>query len=172
MAIIATLVMGSNQATSQGGKSAPLSTPADRERFLQLHRSASAFIIGKNSAAAESYRFTKIPIFVLSRDSTPIPLSHPMMQQVNVGENLGDVVRRIAQGVTGDLVVEAGPSLLMALIDENIIENLHLSITPIEGDGNYVELDSLMDTFEIVQDEMAEGTRLLQCRNKSHTSNG
>ncbi|CAB4882675.1 unannotated protein [freshwater metagenome] len=172
MAIIATLVMGRNQATSLGGKSAPISSSEDRERFLRLHRNAGGYIIGKNSAAAESYRLAKVPIFILSRSSNPLTLTHPMMQQVFVGENLGEIVRKIAEDLTGDLVVEAGPSLLLALIADNLIEKLYLSITPVEGDGNFVELDSLLDTFEIVQDEMVEGTRLLQCRNKGNTGNG
>lgn len=165
MAVIATLVLGSNLATSKGGKSAPLSTPADRKRFLDLHRSAGAFIIGKNSAAIESYQQSQVPIFVFTRDFTPLNFTHPMMQQINVDRNLGEITRLIDFRIPGDVVVEAGASLLTALIGEKVIDELQLSITPIEGDGDFISLNVLLKGFEVIEEVNVDGTRLLQCRN-------
>jgi riboflavin biosynthesis pyrimidine reductase len=170
MAVIASLVVGANHATSKGGSSRPLSTPADRERFLRRHRGASAFIIGKKSAASENYQGASVPIFVYSRDSTPLTFNHPLMQQVTVDRNLRDITQLIDLRIEGDIVVEAGPALLMALVEEGVIDLLELSISPIEGDGDFIDVAKLLRNFAVESDKEVDGTRLLSCRNKSNTS--
>lgn len=171
MALIASLVVGINGATSLGGKSTPLSTPSDRERFLQRHRSAAAFIIGKKSALIESYSASHVPIFVFTRKSEALNLPHPLMQQVTVNRgDLAEISRRIDQGIEGDIVVEAGASLLTALIEEGVIELLELSISPISGDGDFIDIDALLGNFEYSEVASSDGTRLLQCRYKGDTA--
>ena len=172
MALIATLVVGRNGATSLGGKSAPLSTPSDRERFLKRHRSAAAFIIGKKSAALESYVATRVPIFVFSRNSEALILPHPLMQQVTVNRgDLGEISRRIDQQIEGEIVVEAGVSLLSALIKSGVIDQWELSISPIEGDGDFIDFETLLRDFEVSEEVTEDGTRLLQCRYKGNSAN-
>ncbi len=171
MAVIASLVIGSNGATSMGGISAPLSTPADRERFLQRHRSAAAFIIGKNSAALESYRATRVPIFVFSRYTTPLTFAHPMMQQVTVDRNLLEITRIIDHRIDGEIVVEAGASLLMAMAKSGAIDLIELSRTPILGDGGFIDVDELLADFETISEREVDGTRLLECRYQGNSAN-
>ena len=170
MTVIASLVVGANHATSKDGSSQALSTPADRERFLRRHRGASAFIIGKKSAVTENYQGTSVPIFVYSRSSTPLHFHHPLMQQITVDRDLGELTRRIDQRIEGDIVVEAGPALLMALVEEGVIELLELSISPIEGDGDFIDVKKLLEYFAVESDEEVDGTRLLSCRNQSNSS--
>jgi riboflavin biosynthesis pyrimidine reductase len=172
MALIASLVVGRNGATSLGGKSAPLSTPSDRERFLERHRSAAAIIIGKRSALIENYSATNVPIFIFSRSAEALNLPHPLMQQVTVDRgDLGEIVRRIGQPIEGEIVVEAGASLLRALIDEGVIDQLELSISPIDGDGDFTDVDDLVRKFDCSEILAEDGTRLLQCRYKSDAAN-
>lgn len=172
MALIASLVVGRNGATTLGGKSRPLSTPSDRERFLKRHRSASAFIIGKKSAILESYAATNVPIFVFSRNSDALTLPHPLMQQVTVNRgDLEEISRRIDQRIDGEIVVEAGVSLLTALINVGVIDLWELSISPIEGDGDFIEYQSLLIKFDVSEEATADGTRLLQCRYKGDSAN-
>lgn len=172
MALIASLVVGRNGATSLGGKSAPLSTPSDRERFLERHRSAGAIIIGKRSALIENYSATTVPIFVFSRNAEVLNFSHPLMQQVTVDRgDLGEIVRRIDQRIEGEIVVEAGASLLRALIDEGVIDHLELSISPIDGDGDFTDVNDLIRKFDCSEVIAEDGTRLLQCRYKSDAAN-
>jgi riboflavin biosynthesis pyrimidine reductase len=66
--------------------------------------------------------------------------------------------------ISGDIVVEAGALLLGALIDAQVIEILELSISPIAGDGGFIDLDALLAKFEITEDEVVDETRLLKCR--------
>lgn len=166
MAVIASLVVGINNATSKGGSSRPLSTPADRARFLQRHRSAAAFIIGKKTAAIEDYSKTGVPIFVLTRSPEALELTNPLIEQVNVEAGLADAVLHITTRITGDVVVEAGQSLLLELSREGLIDVLELTISPIVGDGDYLDLQKLLSYFVITSDLEVDGTRLLECRNK------
>ena len=164
MTVIASLVVGSNGASSLDGRSHGLSTTADRARFLQRHRSAAAFIIGKKSAAIESYSASQVPIFIFTRSTDPLVLPHPLMQQVTVDRNLAEITELIDLRITGDIVVEAGASLLGALIDVGVIEILELSISPIAGNGDFIDLEELLSKFEIISDRDVDGTRLLECR--------
>ncbi len=170
MAVIASLVVGANHATSKDGSSRALSTPADRERFLRRHRGASAFIIGKKSADSESYQAARVPIFVFSRSSTPLHFKNPLMQQITVDRNLRDITQLIDLRIDGDIVVEAGPTLLMALVEEGVIDLLELTFSPIEGDGDFIDVEKLMKNFTTEKDEEVDGTRLLSCRNQGNSS--
>ena len=86
------------------------------------------------------------------------------MQQVTVDRNLRELPQLIDLRITGDIVVEAGASLLGALIEAQVIDILELSISPIAGDGNFIDLDALLSQFEITDEEVVDETRLLKCR--------
>lgn len=171
MSVIASFVVGANGASTLGGASQPLSTAADRERFLQRHRSAAAFIIGKNSATTENYATSRVPIFVFSRSSAPLDLPHPLMQQITVDRNLKEITELIDLRIPGDIVVEAGARLLTALIAVGVVERLELSITPIEGDGDFLDVKELLTPFEITTEIERDGTRLLECRYQGDARN-
>lgn len=86
------------------------------------------------------------------------------MQQVTVDRNLREITQLIDLRITGDIVVEAGASLLGALIEAQVIDILELSISPVAGDGNFIDLDALLSQFEITDEEVVDETRLLKCR--------
>jgi uncharacterized protein (DUF1499 family) len=172
MTVTASFVVGRNNASTLGGLSAPLSTPEDRQRFLARHRSAGAFIIGKESAAVENYSATQVPIFVYSRNSASLNFVHPLMQQITVDRNLTEITRIIDARIPGEIVVEAGARLLLALIEAGVVDFLELSRTPIEGDGHFVNVDYLLSKFEIEEDRILNGTQLLKCRYKGDATNG
>jgi riboflavin biosynthesis pyrimidine reductase len=171
MAIIATLVVGANGATTLGGSSRELSSAPDRARFLALHRSADAIITGKRSANSEDYSMTKVPIFIFSRDSQQLSFNHPTMQQVKINGNLAEVSRQIERNTSGQIVVEAGPELLTAMIAESAVDLLQLSISPINGDGDFIDVENLLSKFTIEREEELAGTRLLQCRYNGYATN-
>jgi riboflavin biosynthesis pyrimidine reductase len=171
MALIASLVVGANSATTLDGGSAQLSTQPDRARFLKLHRSAGAIITGKNSAAAEDYSKTTVPIFVFSRKPEKLIFEHPMMQQITVDRDLGEISRRIDARIDGDVVIEAGPELLATMIEAGVVDELQLSVSPIEGDGNFIDVEKLLTHFVIEKEEQISSTRLLQCRYRGDAAN-
>lgn len=171
MTVIASLVVGSNGATSLNGRSSGLSTAPDRARFLERHRSAAAFIIGKRSAAIESYAASQVPIFIFTRSTQQLILAHPLMQQVTVDRNLAEITQLIDLRITGEIVVEAGISLLRALIDVGAVDILELSISPIEGDGDFINVEELLSHFVVASDYDVDGTRLLECRYQRNSAN-
>ena len=171
MAVIASFLIGRNGASTLGGISSPLSTPADRERFLARHRSASAFIIGKNSAAIESYTQTRAPIFVFTRKTEKLEFTSSYMQQITVRGDLAEITRLLDERISGDIVVEAGAELLQALLNVGAIDRLELTISPFEGDGHFVNADSLIHNFRTIDEEKVDGTLLLECRDKRDSPN-
>jgi riboflavin biosynthesis pyrimidine reductase len=172
MTVTASFVVGRNNASTLGGLSSPLSTPEDRDRFLARHRSAGAFIIGKESAAVENYSATHVPIFVFSRNSAALNFAHPLMQQITVDRNLAEITRIIDARIPGEIVVEAGARLLLAFIEAGVVDYLELSRTPIDGDGHFVDVDHLLSKFEIEEDRILNGTQLLKCRYEGDATNG
>lgn len=172
MTIYASLVVGANGATTLYGHSRGLSTPADRERFLARHRSAGAFLIGRESAAREIYQASQVPIYVLTRTSEKIDLPHPRMELINVSGDLAKTVKNLSEETAGNLVVEAGPRLLLPLIEEGVIEILELTQSPIEGDGNFIDCKNLLSYFTITDEKVIDQTRLLECRYKGYATHG
>jgi hypothetical protein len=162
MSVIATLNVGANGATSLAGSSIGISTSADRERFLTLHRRAGAHITGRVSAASEMYSSTKIPLVVLSR--TSMSEIREGFEIVNTSAGLQSAMREITTRFPSPIVVEAGPNLLTALVNQGCIEEIELSISPISGDGNFIDYAELLTHFTIAYDEIVDGTRLLHGR--------
>ena len=165
MSVIATLNIGSNGATSKSGNSQPLSTEPDRRRFLDLHRSAGAYVLGRNSFAAERYTSSSAPILILSRS-----LEEVMGATLVTTSDLAATMREIAKEYPHPILVEAGVSLLKPLIECGAIEELYLSLSPIDGDGDFVDKDELLSHFEVATSEEIEGTHLLKCRYKGDSA--
>jgi riboflavin biosynthesis pyrimidine reductase len=94
-----------------------------------------------------------------------------MMQQVTVDRDLGELTRRIDQRIDGDIVIESGPSLLIALVDEGVVDEIEISISPIAGNGDFIDLAALLSQFTITSESTVDGTRLLKGRYKSDASN-
>ena len=160
MSVIATLVIASNGATALDGSSTALSTPADRERFLTLHRSASAYITGRNSFSAESYARSSAPVLILSRSGERVSGA----TVIDSSHGLPGAMRDVASRFASPIVVEAGPTLLIALVSQGCIEEIQLSISPVSGDENFIDYEELLKHFAIISDEVVDGTRLLHGR--------
>jgi riboflavin biosynthesis pyrimidine reductase len=162
MSVIATLNVGANGATTLAGSSVGISTAADRERFLKLHRRAGLHIAGRNSASSELYTSTKIPLVILTR-TTQSQIVHGR-EIINTSDGLQTVMREIKARFPAPIVVEAGPNLLRALIEQGCIEEIELSISPLLGDGNVIDHAELLSHFTVTSDENLDGTRLLHGR--------
>jgi hypothetical protein len=162
MSVIATLNVGANGATSLAGSSAGISTAADRERFLKLHRRAGLHIAGANSASSELYSSAKIPLVILTRSTAS--QSEQGREFINTSGGLPGVMREIKERFPAPIVVEAGPNLLTALVNQGCIEEIELSISPLNGDGNFINYVELLTHFDLRSDKTIDGTRLLHGR--------
>jgi riboflavin biosynthesis pyrimidine reductase len=73
-------------------------------------------------------------------------------------------MREITTRFPAPIVVEAGPNLLIALVNQGCINEIELSISPILGDGDFIDYPQLLAHFTIASDETIDGTRLLHGR--------
>lgn len=162
MSVIATLNIGANGATSLEGSSLGLSTAEDRNRFLTLHRRAGAYVVGTKSAANELYTSSAIPLLILSRSLDSEVADG--REIINTLDGLEDVMRDIRSRYPAPIVVEAGPTLLLALLGAGCIEEIELSISPLPGDANFIDQQEIIKHFTIIGDETVNGTRLLHGR--------
>lgn len=160
MSVIATLVIGANGATALAGKSSPLSTPADRQRFLALHRSAKTYVTGRGSYAAESYLHAQAPVLILSRRAEPIEGA----TIIDTSNGLLDAMLAIKSRYSSPIVIEAGATLFMELLKIGCIEECELSIVALDGDSHFINVDEVMSYLQIIDEQSVDGTRLLKCR--------
>lgn len=163
MSVIATINVGANGATTLRGSSLALSTPADRQAFLALHRNAGSYLTGGNSFSTERYSPSKTPIIILTRSDRKFG-NRDDVNVVKVESNLKATISNVEANFPNPILVEAGATLLTALVDEGCIEELYLNQSPFDGDAHFIDINKLLKHFEIVNEENIDGTILRKCR--------
>jgi dihydrofolate reductase len=170
MSVIATINVGANGATSLNGSSRGLSTPADRTAFLALHRSAGSYLLGYRSFIAEQYSPSQTPIIILTRGNREIA-GRDDVTLFKVEGDLKTSIPLLKEKFPQPILVESGVTLLTELINAGCIEELYLNSTPINGDGHFVDIEELLQNFEIISEELQDGTTLRKCRYKADAAN-
>ena len=54
------------------------------------------------------------------------------------------------------VLVEAGPSLLQSLIDQGLIDHLHLTTNLVKEGENRISVEKLTSSFELINQEIIE----------------
>jgi len=136
MQIVANIVVGKDGATTRDGRSSPLSSGADRERFHLLRKSADCILIGGATSRSEPYGKTPLPLIVISH-SDVIPGSAAENPKAELSrKNLADTVMDV-RGRYANILIEAGAKLLTEALTLNLVDDLYLTQTTIPGDGPY-----------------------------------
>lgn len=99
-----------------GQNSAPLSSPSDRRRFHQLRSWADCIVIGGETFRSEPYHLTSIPVIHFSRSKEVI--SDWAVEFLEIAQRHGQKI-----------LIEAGPGLLHQLLENSIVEQLHITRT-------------------------------------------
>ena len=60
-----------------------------------------------------------------------------------------------------DVLVEAGPSLLLEYLSAGLIDQLEISITPVTGGEHLIDLNEALRGFEITEDRKVDDTRFV-----------
>jgi riboflavin biosynthesis pyrimidine reductase len=143
--VVASLVVGSNGATTLAGTSAGLRTEEDRERFLALRNSDAigAILVGSATAATEPYQRTPHPLFIYERVSGLSPT---------------EFLHEVRGKISGAILCEGGVTLIHLLLNGDVLEFLHLTRTPIIGDGHFLNLSLVTKKMRLVSSEIAGGT--------------
>lgn len=156
MPVIASLVVGSDGSTSKDGRSAGVSSAADRRAFLARRRSADALLIGGNTARNEPYQKTPVPVVIVSK-SMLNPLSNNRLAHWWNCDPIEALER--AQRLFGNtVVIESGISIIEELIAAKKVDQLELSVTSVTGGEDQVDFKKLLAKFAKVSERKEEDT--------------
>jgi len=162
MPVIASLVVGADGSTSKEGNSAGVTSEIDRSQFLQRRRSADCIIIGGNTARAEPYQRTPVPVVVLSR-SLVNPLANNRLAYCwNLSPS--DALDKAIATFGPRIHIEAGFSIINELIATGRIDELELSITESTGGKDGIDIEKLLSQFTIVSEINSKGTRMISAQ--------
>ncbi|CAB4607745.1 unannotated protein [freshwater metagenome] len=163
MPVIASLVVGSDGSTSKDGRSAGVSSAADRRAFLARRRNASALLIGGNTARNEPYQKTPVPVVVVSKS-----MLNPLSNNRNAHWWNCDPVEALAraQRLFGEnIVIESGVSIIEELIAAKKIDRLELSVTSVTGGEDKVDYKKLLSKFASITERIEEDTTFYSASN-------
>lgn len=156
--LIANLVVAANGATSKNGSSVGLSSPADRQRFHDLRRQSDAILIGGSTARREPYKKTPIPLFIITHSLVRLQPKNQLAKQLNLAPQLAltEISNFFADKESAQILVEAGPKLLTQMINEGLIQRLHLTINHGATGENNIDLKDLVKSFKLISSEKIE----------------
>ena len=137
------LLIGANRATTIAGRSHPLraGAPADREFFRSLRSQADLILVGGKTFMAEPYRQSSVPLAIYARRDLLAIKSNPVARIVS-GE-IDDVVSKLRNTFGGEpkILCEGGPTLISTLIQMNLLDQLFLSRSTLDGDSDFFNVD-------------------------------
>ena len=163
MSIVATLVVGADGSTSKESRSAGVSSPQDRQQFLQRRREVDCIIVGGNTARHEPYNRTPVPLVVISRSLVnPVQGNHLALfwncSPVQAVEK--------ARKLFGDkILIEGGITMINELIDTKVIDRLELSVTQATGGEDRIDWKELLARFKSCESREVEGTTFYTASN-------
>ena len=156
--LIANLVVAASGATSKNGSSVGLSSPADRQRFHDLRTQSDAIVIGGSTARREPYKKTPIPLFIITHSLVRLQPKNQLAKQLNLSPQLAlaEISNFFADKESAQILVEAGPKLLTQMINEGLIQTLHLTINHGATGENTIDLKDLVKNFQLISSEKIE----------------
>ena len=163
MPVIASLVVGSDGSTSKDGRSAGVSSAADRRAFLARRRKADALLIGGNTARNEPYQKTPVPVVVVSK-SMLNPLSNNRLAHWWNCDPV-EALSRAQRLFGGTVVIESGISIIEELIAVKKIDRLELSVTAVTEGDDQVDYKKLLSKFTTVTQRVEEDTTFYTATN-------
>lgn len=158
MPIIANLVVGRDGATTSDGRSSPLSSGSDRERFRSIRSQAELIVIGGNTSRSEPYAQTPVPLVVISHSDrisgSAAKNPYALLSNSNIAETLKEYSERFET-----ILVEGGSTLLLEALQQSLIDTLYLTKTERIGEAPYFQIPSnsgLTLTEELTSSESQE----------------
>ena len=163
MSIVATLVVGIDGSTSKDSRSAGISSPQDRQLFLQRRRDVDCIIVGGNTARHEPYNRTPVPLVVISRSLVnPVQGNH---RALFWNCSPSQAVEKARKLFGENLLIEGGISMINELLDAGLIDRLELSVTPASGGEDKIDWKALLARFSHCESHEIEGTHFYSASN-------
>lgn len=152
--VLANILVGSNRATSAGGRSSPLRTPEDGIRFHQVRELAKALIVGGRTFRAEPYQKASLPVFVSSSTLTPIQNEKLFVAKLSPKELIAVALEKVGAPV----LIEGGVNFLQPLVKDRAIDALLITRTPLPGDEDFWDDQFLKQNYEVISNEHVLGS--------------
>lgn len=157
--VTANLIVGQDGSTTLNGSSTGLSTAPDRLRFHQLRDHQELIIIGGNTARREPYKRTPIPLYILTHAKIRLQPKNQLAKQFQLTP--AQLLAEISNNFQCDqpqinVLVEAGPNLLMQMIDQSLIDYLYLTVNLDKQGENRISISDLVENFELLESEKIE----------------
>jgi len=168
MTVIATLVLGSDGSSTINSSSAGLSSLVDRERFLERRRGFDVLIIGGNTARNERYRTTPAPVVVLSHSRPDLLDINPLSQWWNCTPS--EAIDKARTQFGESIGIEAGWAIVRELLESGAIDECEVSVSPVSGGENFVNLEFLLSHFHDISISDVDGTTFYSCRGNDRHS--
>jgi len=157
--VTANLIVGQDGSTTLNGSSTALSTAADRLRFHQLRDRQHLIIIGGNTARREPYKRTPIPLYILTHAKIRLQPKNQLAKQFQLTP--AQLLAEISNNFQSEqpqikVLVEAGPNLLIQMIDQSLIDYLYLTVNLDKQGENKISISNLVENFELLESEKIE----------------
>lgn len=149
----ANLIIGSDGATTSAGSSIGLSNDEDRSRFIALRNQSDLILIGGNTARREPYKRTPIPLYILTHSKVRLQPKNQLAKQFTLSP--AQMIDQIKSDFEPDhdlainLLVEAGPKLLIQMVNENLIDELYLTVNLEKTGDNLISIEDLVRGFSL-----------------------
>ena len=154
--VTANLIVGQDGSTTLNGSSTALSTAPDRLRFHQLRDHQELIIIGGNTARREPYKRTPIPLYILTHAKIRLQPKNQLAKQFQLtpAQLLAEISNNFqSEQPQINVLVEAGPNLLMQMIDQSLIDYLYLTVNLDKQGENRISISDLVENFELLESE-------------------
>ena len=160
--VLANLVVAQDGSTSAGGSSIGLTTQRDRARFHQLRSTADLIIVGGATARLEPYEKTPVTLLVITRSElSGRAASNPLARAFN------GTISEAVTNATGRILLECGRTLLLQAIQDNLVDELHLTQVAGTPGENIIDLEILLANFEEDSREIYPQETFLRFKRKS-----
>lgn len=156
MSVVATLVVGRDGSSSWYKRSAGISSPEDRRRFLQRRREVDVIIVGGNTARLEPYHRTPVRLVVISRSLVnPVQGNH-LASFWNCSPV--EAVEKSKKLYGENILIEGGITMINDLIKDGALDCLELSVTDRTGGEDRVDIAALLGHFSKISQSQEEET--------------
>lgn len=162
MAVYATLVVGSDGSTSKNGSSREIASGADREEFLARRREVDFILIGGQTARCEPYHRTPVPLVVASRSMINSLADNRNAHWWNCAPQ--EALERGIKKFGSNVLVEAGSSIILELINARVLDGIYLSITPNTGGDEKIDYQALVAHFSEIKIREVEDTKFIEAK--------
>lgn len=156
MTVTATLVVGKDGSTHKGGRSSGVASKADQKVFLERRRHTDCIIIGGNTARTEPYQRTPAPVVVVSNSMVNTLANNRQAYWWNTSPL--EAIDRAKRLFGENILIEAGPSILIPLAEGGHIDRLELSVTDVEGGEDPIDYKALLALFSTVTEDVVDQT--------------